>query len=138
MTFRKRRDRDSVLKLWICVTEDDNDAFNTGWLSRSQLRMIKPNTAMSLLSVGSTTNVVRQYEALKSLPHLKPHLRKALFTSQLAGKASETSKRAPKPTSLPSDVWKSLQMSHNAFQINSIAHLMSGRCRENLSLTQGP
>lgn len=149
--MRSRRDNTATLKLWVCVVEDENHARETGWITRREFRLllhpyrtndplqVKENVAMTLISVGSTINIVRQYEAMKSLEHLKPHLQKAIFTSHVASKNPLFSEPNPKrPASVPLDIWQSLKRTNNPYQLQSISDLLSGSCRENLSLIQGP
>ena len=149
--MRTRRENTATLKLWVCVVEDEHQAKNTGWITRREFRMLldpfrtnvplqtKPDIQASLLSVGSTINIVRQFEAMKSLPHLKPHLQAAIFTSPLSmKKTSGTEPNAKRPPSVPLDIWKSLKKTNNPYQLKSISDLLSGSCHENLSLIQGP
>ncbi|EJK55376.1 hypothetical protein THAOC_24897, partial [Thalassiosira oceanica] len=68
---------------------------NTGWLTRRDLGelldmhkkglAVRDRCDLVVMSCGSTTNIVRQFEAVKCLPYLKPHLRKALFATAAAG-----------------------------------------------------
>lgn len=149
---RSRRENNALLKLWVCVVEDEQQAKETGWITRREFRLlldpyrlnnplqVRDGVVMTLISVGSTVNIVRQFEAMKSLPHLKPHLQKAIFTSHITSKQAPSSEQPnPKrPTSLPLDIWQSLKKTNNPYQLQSIADLLSGSCRENLSLIQGP
>jgi len=149
MTFRKYSDSSSILKVWITVSHDDDDVDNTGWLSRKEFHrllnrnerrsalVVDNNVTLTLMSVGSTTNIVRQYEAIKALPYLKPHLQNALFTSRLTLNEKQPTSKA-RPTSVPADIWSSLRTSHNSYQLSSISNLLTGSCRENVSLIQGP
>lgn len=149
--MRSRRDNTATLKVWVCVVEDDYHAKNTGWITRREFRLlldpyrtsnplqIKQDIQASLLSVGSTINIVRQFEAMKSLPHLKPHLQAAIFTPQLKLKSpSATEPNAKRPPSVPLDIWQSLKRTNNPYQLKSISDLLSGSCHENISLIQGP
>lgn len=90
---------------------------------------------MSILACGSTTNIVRQYEAIKCLPYMKPHLQQALFTSYIADSSSIF--KARKPKSVPMDIWKSLKNSHNMYQLKSISQILTGSCKNNTCLVQG-
>ncbi|KAL7464074.1 hypothetical protein ACHAXS_004410, partial [Conticribra weissflogii] len=66
-------------------------------------------------SVGSTTNILLDnYKAIKALPCLKPHLQNALFTSRLTINEKQPTSKA-RPTSVPADIWSSLQRSHNSY-----------------------
>jgi hypothetical protein len=149
--MRTRRENTATLKLWVCVVEDENQARETGWITRREFRyllhpyrlndplQVKENVNMTLISVGSTINIVRQFEAMKSLPHLKPHLQKAIFTSPVALKSHQTTEpNAKRPSSVPLDIWESLKRTNNPYQLQSISDLLSGSCRDNLSLIQGP
>ena len=149
--MRTRRENTATLKLWICVTEDEDHAKHTGWVTRREFRLllhpyrtndplqVRENVNMTLISVGSTTNQIRQFEAMKSIPHLKPHLQKAILTSYMDPKSSPVSEpNAKRPTSVPLDIWQTLKKINNPYQLQSISDLLSGACRENLSLIQGP
>jgi len=150
--MRTRRDNTATLKLWICVVEDERLAENTGWITRREFRLLldpyrtnhplqvkRDGISMTLISVGSTINVVRQFEAIKSLSHLKPHLQKTILTSPLTSKHSQTTEPNPKrPPSVPLDIWQNLKRTNNSYQLQSISDLLSGSCRENVSLIQGP
>jgi len=136
----------AFMKLWLIVHPNERDTKQKGWLSQNDFKklldpqknglVVKHNLNFTMISIGSTTNIIRQYEAIKSLPYLKPHLQKALFTSYI----TDSSKPAAttKPRSLPVDIWKSLTNSHNSYQLSSISRVLTGSCRENLCLVQGP
>ena len=62
---------------------------------------------------------VRQFEAIQSLPHLRPHLRAAVFTSQITTKSKPP--KAVKPRSLSTDIWGKISRNYNKFQISSIS-----------------
>ena len=81
-------------------------------------------------------SLVRQFEAIQSLPHLKPHLRAAIFTSQITTKTK--SPKAVKPRSLPTDIWSKISLNHNKFQLQSLSSVLTGSCRDNVCLIQGP
>jgi hypothetical protein len=150
--MRTRKENTATLKLWVCVVEDENQARDSGWITRREFRFllnpyrlndplqVKQNLNMTVISVGSTINIVRQFEAMKSLPHLKPHLQKAIFTSHVAVKTHLNTEpaAAKRPPSVPLDIWESLKKTNNPYQLQSISDLLSGSCRENLSLIQGP
>ncbi len=126
--------------------QDEREAKCTGWLSRNDLKklmdphknglVVKDNAVFTMMSCGSTTNVVRQFEAIKCLPYLKPHLQRALFTSYITSPSKQPA--TTKPRSLPMDIWRSLTTSHNTFQVSSISQVLTGSCRDNLCLVQGP
>jgi len=146
ITFRKYNDGKSLLKLWLAVHQNERDTKETGWLSRKDFSKlldphrngieVKENAIFTLISCGSTTNIVRQFEAIKCLPHLKPHLQKALFTSYITNSAKAAS--TTKPRSLPMDIWRSLSNSHNSYQLSSISQVLTGGCRDNICLVMGP
>lgn len=84
ISFRTYSDSSAILKLFVCVDEtltgDAEEEGKTGWLSKHDFRalfdphklgMPDQNTTLTLMSVGSTTNIVRQFEAISSIPHLK-------------------------------------------------------------------
>ena len=126
--------------------QNERDMKETGWLSRTDFKelldpyqndlTVRQNAIFTLISCGSTTNVVRQFEAIKCLPYLKPHLQRALFSSYNTN--IPTSTTAAKPRSLPIDVWQHLKKSHNSYQLSAISKLLAGSCRENVCLVQGP
>ena len=100
---------------------------------------VKNSTNMTLISLGSTINIVRQFEAMKSLCQLKPHLQKALFTSCVTLKSNTSTDPNPKrPKSVPLDIWHNLESTNNAYQLHAISTLMSAKSPQNLSLIQGP
>lgn len=146
ITFRKYNEGKSLLKLWLVVHQNERETKDTGWLSRKEFKslldphknglIVNQNAIFTLISCGSTTNIVRQFEAIKCLPYLKPHLQRALFTSCI----TNASKPGPttKPRSLPMDIWRSLSKSHNSYQLSSISQVLTGSCRENVCLVQGP
>lgn len=145
-SFRKDNEGKSFLRLWLVVHENEQQTKQTGWLSRKDFKklldphknghLVSDNAILTLMSCGSTTNVVRQFEAIKSLPYLSPHLQRALFSSFIdnPSKAASTTR----PRSLPVDVWRHLTNSHNSFQLKSISQVLTGSCRENVCLVQGP
>ncbi|KAL7442955.1 hypothetical protein ACHAXH_008443 [Discostella pseudostelligera] len=145
-TFRTYTEGKSLLKLWLVVHQNERQIKESGWLSREDFRQlldpfhndltVKPNTMFTLISCGSTTNVVRQFEAIKCLPYLKPHLQRALFSSY--NTSIPTSTTTTKPRSLPIDVWNRLKSSHNSYQLSAISKILTGSCRENVCLVQGP
>ena len=84
LTFRRHTESNSILKLFVCVDEtltgNSSEEGKTGWLSKHDFRALfdphkfgvpHPNAVMTIMSVGSTTNIFRQYEAIASVGHLK-------------------------------------------------------------------
>ena len=139
ISFRQYNEGRALLKLLLVVHPNEQDTKETGWLSQKDLKaLLDPHKKglevakvhFTLMSCGSTTNVVRQFEAIKCLPYLKPHIRKALLTSHV----TEAPKRARprKPHSLPKDIWSSLVDSHNEDQLLSISQVLTGSCRDNV------
>ena len=137
-SFRTYNESNAFLRLWLVVHENVQQTKQTGWLSKVDFKklVIRDEIILTLMSCGSTTNVVRQFEAIQSLPFLSLHLQKAVFTSFTA----KTSKSTPttKPRSLPLDIWTKLTNSHNTLQLKSISNVLTGSCRENVCLIQGP
>ena len=146
ISFRTYNEGVSVLKLWLVVHENVPDTKGTGWLSRKDFKelldpykndlSVRPNALLTVISCGSTTNIVRQFEAIKCLPYLKPHLQRALFSPYTTHTSSTT--LATKPRSLPIDIWRYLKSSHNSYQLSAISKVLTGSCRENVCLVQGP
>lgn len=58
MSFRKYSDSSSILKVWITVTDNDNDVDNTGWLSRKEFhRLLNRNERRSALVVDNNVTL---------------------------------------------------------------------------------
>lgn len=86
ITFRTYSESNSMLKLFVCVDEslkEEEEEGKTGWLSKHDFRALfdphkfgvpHPDAVLTLMSVGSTINIVRQYEAISSVGHLKREL----------------------------------------------------------------
>lgn len=146
LTFRKYNEGKSFLRLWLVVHENEQQTRHTGWLSRKEFKklldphknghIVHENAILTVMCCGSTTNVVRQFEAIKSLPYLSPHLKRALFSSFIDNPPKTAS--TTKPRSLPIDIWRYLTNSHNSFQLKAISQVLTGSCRENVCLVQGP
>jgi hypothetical protein len=79
---RSRRENTATLKIWVCVCENEADARNTGWISRREFMLllnpfrnnsnpsqVRENVHMTLTSVGSTINIVRQFEVRCSVDY---------------------------------------------------------------------
>jgi hypothetical protein len=137
-SFRTYNESNAFLRLWLVVHENVHQTKQTGWLSKVDFKklLIRDEIILTLMSCGSTTNVVRQFEAIQSLPFLSLHLQKAVFTSFTAKTSKSTT--TTKPRSLPLDIWRHLTNSHNALQLKSISNVLTGSCRENVCLIQGP
>lgn len=73
-TFRTYNEGKTLLKLWLVVHQNERQIKESGWLSREDFRelldpfhndlTVRPNAMFTLISCGSTTNVVRQFEAM--------------------------------------------------------------------------
>jgi len=145
-SFRTYNESNAFLRLWLVVHENVHQTKQTGWLSKVEFKklldphknglVIRDEIILTLMSCGSTTNVVRQFEAIQSLPFLSLHLQKAVFTSFTAKTSKSTT--TTKPRSLPLDIWRHLTNSHNTLQLKSISNVLTGSCRENVCLIQGP
>ena len=89
------------------------------------------------------TDMMRQYEALKSLDCIKTHLRRAVFCDQMENYqslANDTSgsPQPSKPSSVIQDVWEIISKQTNPFQLSAIEKVMMGKSKENITLLQGP
>lgn len=88
--------------------------------------------------------MMRQYEALKSLGCLKSNLRRAIFCETMEGSdhnrsiVSDIDIQPNKPASVISDVWDVISRQTNAYQLSTIESVMLGKAKENVSLLQGP
>ncbi len=101
---------------------------------------------MYALNIGTCTDMMRQYEGLKSLASIKSTLKKALFDlekvnddDKIAGEMIDTvpSGNIPKPPSVCASVWDKLKRSTNPFQLSAIEKIMSGKMKDNIALMQG-
>lgn len=101
---------------------------------------------MYALNIATVTDMMRQYEGLKSLLCVKKHLQRAVFTTTdskteaLDNKFNDhqTIPLLTKPSSIPVKVWDHLVSALNPFQVSTIEKIMSGKTKENISLLQGP
>ncbi|KAL7463331.1 hypothetical protein ACHAXS_003708 [Conticribra weissflogii] len=145
MMFRKYSNSSSILKAWITVSDDDDEVDNTGWLSRKEFRrLLNLNELRSALVVDTDVTLTLMYDensqtirSNKSDPALEASSSKALFTSRVTLHAKQPASNA-RPTSVPAYIGSSLRKSHNSYQLSSISNLLTGSCRENVSLIQGP
>ena len=102
---------------------------------------------MYALNIGTCTDMMRQYEGLKSLACVRSHLRRAVYsmdkdsdaTKPGGGEIIDTlpSEQLTKPSSVVSSVWDHLKNTTNPFQLSSIEKIMSGKVKENIALMQG-
>ena len=146
--FRTYYDGTPHLKLWLIVHPNEEETKQTGWLSRKDFNnvlhpqkkglIVRDNANFTLMQVGSANNIVRQFEAIKSLPHLKPHLQNAIFSKHIEDSSKPETATVTKPRSLPADIWESLTKNYNSYQLSSISRLMTGSCLKNVNLVQGP
>lgn len=94
--------------------------------------------------LGNKKDVMRQYEALKSLDYIKPNLKKAIFCDAKDGFAQKPSistslpPSPTKPSSVIAQVWDIISKQTNAYQLSAIENIMSGKAKENITLLQGP
>lgn len=141
-------DNDSfdLFKLWICVS--DEDVPETGWLPKSdmpsQFSIGSTVQTYYVLNVGTCIDMMRQYEAIKSLSYIKPNLLRALLTynegeEPKKGKIIEELPKVevPKPRSLTNEIWDHLKKTTNKYQLAAIRMIMSGKAKENIALLQG-
>uniref|UniRef100_A0A7S4S262 Helicase ATP-binding domain-containing protein n=1 Tax=Ditylum brightwellii TaxID=49249 RepID=A0A7S4S262_9STRA len=88
--------------LWMCITSGEQG--DTGWLTESDLPSFYPDGSvkretMYALNIGTVTNLTREYEGLKSLAHIKDHLKKAIFCKRNQDLPASVTPHAP-------TVWK--------------------------------
>ena len=64
ISFRNNSETRSVFKLWIVVCEDNSETKDSGWLSRQDFKKLQSQryVFLSMISLGSTSNIVRQLE----------------------------------------------------------------------------
>jgi hypothetical protein len=101
---------------------------------------------MYVTNIGTSTDMMRQYEGLKSLACVKPHLKKAAYGSLEDGEeitAKEIigdlpSSRLSKPRSIVGKVWDHLTENSNRYQLHAIENIMSGKLKDGIFLLQGP
>jgi len=147
-TEASRHDGKAVLKLWLIVHPNERDTEQTGWLSQNDLEkflephkkglVVTQNVFFTVMSCGPVTNIIRQFEAIKSLPYLKPHIQKALFAAFTADSEDSSKPASAKPRSMPVHIWRDIANSHNEYQLSSISRVLTGNCKENICLIQGP
>ena len=73
---------------------------------------VRDGIICEVISLGSCGNAVKQFEAIKSINTLKPHLQAAIYTSNFTEKVVLTpiltKENIPKPRSVPTGIWNSL------------------------------
>ena len=97
---------------------------------------------MYALNIGTCTDMMRQYEGLKSLNCLGSHLKKAIFCRDMIDPSGENpdvqfTQQPPKPTSVPQSLWNHLDNTTNTFQLSAIEKIMSGKVKNSIALLQG-
>jgi len=142
----------------VCVADASHkNVGETGWLAEKDLPVKNPDGSLPPLkvyamNVSTSTEMMRQYEGLKSLAHIKRHLQRAIFhnpqdnhysNGRLPGGEGPTTPSAPPPeikppSVVPQGVWKHLTETMNWAQLSTVEKLMSGKMRENVALLQGP
>jgi hypothetical protein len=94
-----------------------------------------------LLNIGTSTDMMRQYEGLKSLACLKTNLKRAIYSDGEGGSGNiidELPSEMPaRPSSVCSHVWNHLNKTTNPYQLGAIEKIMSGKVKENIALMQG-
>jgi len=148
---------DSHASFRVWVTASKNPCEGTGWLSQSDIPQVIPgggieSTRAFVMHIGSASDIMRQYEGMKSLSFVKDHLQRAIFCSPLDGRKKTESfdcvdmnnePESPqddisKPATIPDYVWRKIQSSLNGFQLRAIHKIMEGKSKENVALLQGP
>lgn len=97
---------------------------------------------MYALNIGTCTDMMRQYEGLKSLNCIGSHLKRAIFCRDVIEPGRENldtqvRQRTPKPTSVPQSLWNHLEKNTNSFQLSAIEKIMSGKVKNSIALLQG-
>ncbi len=92
--------------------------------------------------------MMRQYEGLKSLACVRPHLKRAIYHIPIEGEETgdkrgdvldtEPMQTPSKPPSVVANVWTHLERTTNTFQLSAIEKIMAGKMKENIALLQGP
>lgn len=136
-----------LFKLWICVCSEPLE--NSGWLYEADMPTKNPDGSfpsetMYMLNIGTSTDMMRQYEGLKSLACLKLNIKRAIYCSDIEkiehGDIIEELPSEPmtKPSCICSTVWDHLKKTTNPYQLSAIEKIMSGKVKDNIALLQGP
>lgn len=139
-----------LFRLW--VTASKGSCGRTGWLAQSDVPKLIPGggvmpQSVHVMYIGSATNIIRQYEGMKSLAFVNSHLQRAVFCENLTRKSNpiNTSKNqtaskteVEKPSTVPHFVWHATKSCLNHVQLHAISKIMEGKSKENISLIQGP
>ena len=157
-----RDDNGNTFSLWVCCVSKDNE--NTGWLAKEDMPPIYPDgnpkqQVMHLMYLGSVITTLREYEGLKGLSSIKPHLQRAIFCQQKtvpepsaemisissnntylhdcnAMVAAATPASPSRPPSLSQDCWNQICTKLNPYQATAIETVMCGKAKENVFLLQ--
>ena len=98
------------------------------------------------MNIGTCTDMMRQYEGLKSLSTIKANLKRAIFHANSANEGKIATgeiidalpkEKIIKPPSVCASVWDKLVRSTNPFQLSAIEKIMSGKLKDNIALMQG-
>jgi len=98
---------------------------------------------MYVMNIGTCTDMMRQYEGLKSLASLKSNIKRAIYSSDMDAiqQGNIIHELPPEPIAKPScicsTVWDHLKETTNPYQLAAIEKIMSGRLKENIALLQG-
>jgi len=136
-----------LCKLWICVSNSSIE--NSGWLPESEMPSRRGDGSFSqqkmyAMNIGTCTDMMRQYEALKSLDCIRPNLKKAIFCDAMerpsqGDKIMSTVPPQPeKPSSVISQVWDMVSKQTNPYQLSALESIMSAKAKHNITLLQGP
>ena len=156
--LKDQRHRDGPqadFRLWITASKNPCDG--TGWLAQSDVPTVVPGGGIEsqrafIMHIGSASDIMRQYEGMKSLSFVKDHLQRAVFCSGDTNKrnravsmdsigatgAGAATSALDKPATIPDYVWLKICASLNQIQLRSIHRIMEGKSRENVALLQGP
>lgn len=143
-------DENDLFKLWICVCSSSSEKA-PGWLQECNLPSKEADGSvkmelMYVTNIGTSTDMMRQYEGLKSLACVKPHLKRTAYGLLEGGEAIANKEIIPdvplnhvsKPRSVVGKVWDHLTENSNKYQLFAIENIMSGKLKDGTFLLQGP
>lgn len=143
-------DENDLFKLWVCVCNASVEE-SPGWLKDENLPSKEADGSvkmeqMYVTNIGTSTDMMRQYEGLKSLACVKPHLKRAAYGLLEDGEVTPSreiveevlSSRLSKPRSVVGKVWDHLTENSNKYQLYAIENIMSGKLKDGIFLLQGP
>jgi hypothetical protein len=143
-------DENDLFKLWICVCSSLSEKA-PGWLQECNLPSKEADGSvkmelMYVTNIGTSTDMMRQYEGLKSLACVKPHLKRTAYGLLEGGEAITNreiisdvpSNHVSKPRSVVGKVWDHLMENSNKYQLFAIENIMSGKLKDGTFLLQGP